>query len=69
MAETPITETDIAAAEKLVGVSNTNVERTQMAGNLDYQIELNDLKSQNNYRRKFGTTEIPFTKGLEITHH
>lgn len=46
MAETPITETDIAAAEKLVGVSNTNVERTQMAGNLDYQIELNAKRRQ-----------------------
>lgn len=46
MADRLITEADIAAAEKLVGVSNTERERAQMIGNLDRQIELNVKRRQ-----------------------
>ncbi len=46
MADRLITEADIAAAEKLVGVSNTDRERAQMVGNLDHQIELNAKRRQ-----------------------
>ncbi len=46
MADRLITEADIAAAEKLVGGSNTERERAQMIGNLDRQIELNAKRRQ-----------------------
>ncbi len=38
MSSAPITETEIAAAERLLGIAYTARERAQMAGNLDGQI-------------------------------
>lgn len=46
MSDTPITEADIAAAERLVGLSYTAAERAQMVGNLDHQIALAKTRRQ-----------------------
>lgn len=46
MPDRQITEADIAAAERLVGVSHTDRERAQMVNNLDSQIALNKARRQ-----------------------
>ncbi|KMW60388.1 Glutamyl-tRNA(Gln) amidotransferase subunit A-like protein [Candidatus Rhodobacter oscarellae] len=46
MSDTPITEADIEAAERLAGLSYTARERAQMVGNLEGQIDLARARRQ-----------------------